>query len=420
MISFSLPIYICAIFKYNGKYYYVLTVIFLRQLVNLLPIVYDNVYMLCFYSVKNYRGFKDTITLDLTSSNYEYNYECVRDGYAHKTLIYGYNGVGKSNLGLAIMDIIVNLTDKEKNLLLDSNYRNLESDNDLVEFIYKFIFHGIMIEYQYGKNAPESFLYERLFINEKCVVSYNRKTNEPLIINLPGTQTLNKDISKIAISVLKYIKSNTVLEQSAETTALLSFFDFVDRMLFFRNLDDRKYAGYEVGTHQLFDEIVRKSHFDDFKTFLADADVPSNIISTISDNQIDVFFKYETAQSKTSLLDFYDNCSTGMKSLIVLFYWLQNAIFEKIPPSFIFIDEFDAFYHQRLSEYVVNFIKKINNCQFILTTHDTGVMSNDIMRPDCLFLMNKNKLKSLSSLTKKELRSAHNIEKMYRAGAFDE
>ena len=47
-------------------------------------------------------------------------------------------------------------------------------------------------------------------------------------------------------------------------------------------------------------------------------------------------------------------------------------------------------------------------------------MSNDIMRPDCLFLMHKNKIKSLSSLTDKELRSAHNIEKMYRSGAFDE
>jgi len=167
--------------------------------------------MLCFYSVKNYRGFKDTITLDLTSSNYEFNGECVRGGYAHKALIYGYNGVGKSNLGLAIMDIIINLTDKEKNLLLDSNYRNLESDSDLVEFRYKFKFHDIMVEYQYGKNAPESICYERLFINEKCVVSYNRTTNEPLIINLPGTQTLNKDISKISISVLKYIKSNASL-----------------------------------------------------------------------------------------------------------------------------------------------------------------------------------------------------------------
>jgi AAA15 family ATPase/GTPase len=376
--------------------------------------------MLCFYSVKNYRGFKDTLTLDLSSSNYEFNHECVWDGYANKALIYGHNGVGKSNLGLAIMDIIINLTDKDKNLLLTNNYSNAESGSDLVEFKYKFKFHDIMVEYQYGKNAPESLLYEYLFINEKCVVSYNRNKNEPLVINLPGTQTLNKDINIIPISVLKYIKSNAALEQSDETTALLSFFDFIDRMLFFRNLDDRKYAGYEVGTHLLFDEIVKKNHFNDFQSFLADAEVPSDIIFTKMDNQTKVFFKYETAQKTKSIIDFYDNCSTGMKSLTVLFYWLQNAIFNEKPPSFVFIDEFDAFYHQRLAEYVVNVIKKINNCQFILTTHDTGIMSNDIMRPDCLFLMNKNKIKSLSSLTDKELRFAHNIEKMYRAGAFDE
>jgi energy-coupling factor transporter ATP-binding protein EcfA2 len=375
--------------------------------------------MLCFYSVKNYRGFKDTITLDLTSSNYEFNQECIRDGYAHKALIYGHNGVGKSNFGLAIMDIIINLTDKDKNLLLDSNYWNAESGSNLVEFRYKFKFNEAMLEYRYGKSAPESLRYEYLFINEKCVVSYNRITGEQLEINLPGTQTLNKDISKISISVLKYIKSNTALEQSVETESLLSFFDFVDRMLFFRNLDDRKYAGYEVGGHLLFDEIVNKNHFDDFKSFLAEAKVPSNIIFTKMDSKTRVFFKYETAQNK-SLIDFFDNCSTGMKSLTVLFYWLQNAIFNESPPSFIFIDEFDAFYHQRLSEYVVNKIKKINDCQFILTTHDTGIMSNDIMRPDCLFLMHKDKIESLSSLTDKELRFAHNIEKMYRAGAFDE
>ena len=318
------------------------------------------------------------------------------------------------------MDIIINLTDKEKNLLLDENYSNAESGSDLVEFKYKFKFHDIMVEYQYGKIAPEYLRYEYLFINAKCVVSYNRNKNEPLVINLPGTQTLNKDISKISISVLKYIKSNAALEQSDDTTALFSFFDFVDRMLFFRNLDNRSYAGYEVGTHRLFDGIVSKKRFDNFTSFLANADVPSNITFRNMDNQTKVFLEYEVAQNNKFLIDFFDNCSTGMNSLTVLYYWLQNVIFNDKPPSFIFIDEFDAFYHQSLSEYVVKEIKKLKDCQFILTTHDTGVMSNDIMRPDCLFLMNKDKIKSLSSLTDKELRFAHNIEKMYRAGAFDE
>jgi len=382
--------------------------------------MYDNVGMLCFFSVKNYRGFKDTIALDLTSSNYTFNNECVRDGYAQKALIYGYNGVGKSNFGLAIMDIIINLTDKDKNLLLDSNYRNLETENKLVEFEYRFKFLDFTIKYLYGKIAPESLAYEHFYINDKCLISYNRITNEPLTINLAGTETLIKDINKIQISVLKYIKSNAAMELTPETTVLSSFFNFVDKMLFFRNLDERRYAGYEVGKRKIFDEIINKNHFNDFVNFLAAAEVPYNINYKKTGDQHSVFFNYETEQNNENKIDFFDNCSTGMKTLSVLFYWLQNALFNEEPPSFVFIDEFDAFYHQRLSEFVIKKIKEISNCQFILTTHDTGVMSNDIMRPDCLFLMYNDKIQSLSSLTEKELRIAHNIEKMYRAGAFNE
>ena len=45
-------------------------------------------------------------------------------------------------------------------------------------------------------------------------------------------------------------------------------------------------------------------------------------------------------------------------------------------------------------------------------------MSNDLMRPDCYFLMNSRKILPLPKCTEKELREAHNIEKIYKAGAF--
>jgi len=377
--------------------------------------------MLCSFSVKNYRGFKDKVTLDLTSSDYKFNNECIKDGYANKALIYGYNGVGKSNLGLAIMDIITNLTDKEKTLLLDSNYRNAETDNNIIEFEYIFKFQEIIIKYQYGKKTPEHIVFEYLYINEKKILSYNRTLEEPLIINLHGTETLLKDINKIQISVLKYIKSNTALDESPETYAIKSFFSFVDGMLLFRNLlDEKKYVGYVVGGWRIFDDIINKNHFQDFIDFLASARVPNNIEFKKIGEQHEVFFSYETESKRKNEIDFFKYSSTGMKTLSLLFFWLQKTGNDNIPPSFIFIDEFDAFYHQELSEFVIKEIKKFNNCQIILTTHDTGVMSNDIMRPDCLFLMYKDKIRSLSNSTRKELRSAHNIEKMYRAGAFDE
>ncbi|MDR2098347.1 MAG: ATP-binding protein [Spirochaetaceae bacterium] len=86
--------------------------------------------------------------------------------------------------------------------------------------------------------------------------------------------------------------------------------------------------------------------------------------------------------------------------------------------KFLFIDEFDVFYHQELSKFVVDELKK-NSRQVILTTHNTGIMTNDLLRPDCYYLMFKDRIKSIASLTDKELRFGNNIEKMYRAGAFD-
>jgi AAA15 family ATPase/GTPase len=83
----------------------------------------------------------------------------------------------------------------------------------------------------------------------------------------------------------------------------------------------------------------------------------------------------------------------------------------------VFIDEFDAFYHHSLSALIIEKLKE-TGVQFILTTHNTSVITNDLLRPDCYFLMSKHNIRSLSKSTAKELREAHNIEKMYKAGSF--
>ena len=57
--------------------------------------------------------------------------------------------------------------------------------------------------------------------------------------------------------------------------------------------------------------------------------------------------------------------------------------------------------------------------QVFTTTHNTDLMSNDLLRPDCYFLLENNSIKAISELTEKELRQAHNLQKMYKAGAFN-
>lgn len=56
--------------------------------------------------------------------------------------------------------------------------------------------------------------------------------------------------------------------------------------------------------------------------------------------------------------------------------------------------------------------------QVILTSHNTNLLSNRIMRPDCYFILTKDKLCSLANATERELREGHNLEKLYMSGEF--
>ena len=64
-------------------------------------------------------------------------------------------------------------------------------------------------------------------------------------------------------------------------------------------------------------------------------------------------------------------------------------------------------------------LKKLSNTQVILTTHNTNLLSNDLIRPDCGFIINGKSINSLNKLTEKEIREAHNLEKLYQAGHFN-
>ena len=73
--------------------------------------------MLKRFSVSNFKNFEQKMTLILDCpSNYEFNEEIVQQNCISKGVFFGINGSGKSNLALALFDIILHLTDKEKAL----------------------------------------------------------------------------------------------------------------------------------------------------------------------------------------------------------------------------------------------------------------------------------------------------------------
>lgn len=370
--------------------------------------------MLCSFSVKNFRGFSDWFTLDLTSTNnYEFNTDCVSEGLVKTALIYGYNGVGKSNLGLAIFDVISHITDKRFDRSIYQNYRHASNLSDLVEYKYKFSLPNGKADYSYGKREIDAIIYEHLTINDTIVLSYDRRKDSEFSCTLEGTGGLAKDISALKISAVKYVKSNSVLPPCVENNVFYEMISFIERMLMFWSLEDRSYMGYESGTGDIVQDIVAKNHVEEFKEFLREVGLRDNIKVVEIENKNRFVYDFNG-----NGIDFFRATSAGIRSLTLFYYWYQRMEGIGVKPSFVFIDEYDAFYHSRMAELVISVLKKLD-IQVVLTTHNTGLLSNELMRPDCCFLMYPDQIQPLSKRTGKELRFAHNIEKMYKAGVFD-
>ena len=99
--------------------------------------------MLAKFSVKNFRGFKDAIELDLTRhSNFSFNLYAIKDDIIKNGIIYGPNGSGKTNFSLAIFDIVNHLSQKWKKADYYANFTYAGDPNLKVEFDYLFCFDG--------------------------------------------------------------------------------------------------------------------------------------------------------------------------------------------------------------------------------------------------------------------------------------
>jgi AAA15 family ATPase/GTPase len=369
--------------------------------------------MLTKFKISNFKSFNKDFVFDLKETNgYTFNSECIKNGIVNCALVYGHNGVGKSNLALAIFDIIEHLTDRNPNDNEYSVYLNAYNDSETADFHYEFLINSCKVVYEYKKTDHKTIVSEKFSINDEEFASLDRSNNNNAIIRFKGAETLKTEISNSSLSLLKYIKNNSELDKDNNNEVFNEFFKFIEGMLFFRSLQTNYYLGIEVGQKRVAEDIIEKNNVEDLERFLNEAGIECNLKVIELDDKKTFAFNFD---GKT--IPFYSIASQGTRALVMFYFWFQR-IKEKSKVSFLFIDEFDAFYHHDLSALIVKELKK-TGVQFVLTTHNTSIITNDLLRPDCYFLMNKNVIRSLSKSTPKELREAHNIEKMYKAGSFN-
>ena len=373
--------------------------------------------MLKSITVGNFRAFSEKVTLDFSEvGKYDFNTEAIKNGLVKTAIMYGKNAGGKSSIAYAIFDIVSNLTDKYTGIPHHKNYKNAFGMEQPVTFEYSFKFRGKEVKYIYEKSDFKTFLSESLSIDGKTVIYYNREISDSdFQVSLKGTENLQKDLKQLQISAVKWVNGNSALEDTEENEIFKEFINFVDRMLLFWSLEYRSFVGYATGRQAIIDEIIKQKHFEDFKSFFKEAGIEDEFECKSINGEVQLLVKYG---DKT--LQFETVNSSGMSSLLLVYFWLQdllNNTNNDKSPSFICIDEFDAFYHFELSRFIIEKLKKCN-CQVLLTTHNTALLTNDILRPDCYYICSKKKIVNANNATEKELRQGHNLEKLYRGGTF--
>ncbi|MBQ9094497.1 MAG: AAA family ATPase [Prevotella sp.] len=366
--------------------------------------------MLTKFAVKNYRGFKDRIEWELSNpSNYSFNQKAIKDGFVKNGIIYGPNGSGKTNLSMALFDIVNHLTQKFKKPDYYKNFIYAGRPNGLVEFDYTFKLGEQVVEYAYAKSRDGKLINESLSVDGKIVFDHKGRELFVDTVSFPMDAMFKEGLTLNAnnVSIVNVLLTSYPLRTDHY---LLKLRDFVNGMLWFRNLDIREFIGMESNVYILDEYIIKKNLVDDFASFL----------KTVSGQEF-TFAKHEKNDKKLLVeyggekVMFDDIASTGTLSLMLLYFWIHRM---KKEASFVFIDEFDAFYHYELSYEVCKRLFDLD-CQVFTSSHNTYLMSNDLLRPDCYFIIKDNVVKPLNACTDKELRMGNNIEKMFRGKAFE-
>lgn len=356
--------------------------------------------MLKKFTVSNFKNFKDEISLDFSKiGEYSFNMDSLS-----MRLIYGRNATGKTNFGRALLDI--------KILLYGMQSSGLINEDGAAKFKYEFKFGNDEVVYKYSRFSNTELCDEELYINGEAIFKCDFKNSkfdfQGLSIISAETVNTNRYVNKdemdneYVLPFLRWLINNTAF---SDDSVLIQLFEYVRKMGMITVGNDLLYSN-----RNFLENLKNPVYLHNFEDFLNLMGIECKLVlQELPDGQVELYFAHK------KLVPFYSTASSGTLALTSLYQKIVSNL------SLIYLDDFAAFYHYEMAEKLICYFKdKYPECQFIMTSHNTNLMTNKIMRPDCLFILSsKGTLTALCDATERELREGHNLEKMYISGEFE-
>lgn len=409
--------------------------------------------MLLKFNFKNFKSFKDEVSLDLTATKItefsDRNFEVGNIKVLPIASIFGANASGKSNVMEAfrfMVDYVVmslnfaggqinpalqNRVIKPIPFLFDSKSKNEGSkfeiyfvlNNDKSEKIYQygFVFNNNMIEeewlYYKAKTSREDF--KNIFYRSKgendfsglekdkiknievsmqketLILTLGAKLNETLLSNIYNwfSRIMCIDFGNIAESLMVY--------QGAGISRLMLEKKMQDDVVKYLSSFDESIKGMDANEREIDPVTKRKIIEVNFHHKMNDADIVTKLPMQLE--------------------------SAGTQKMFALFPYFDNIIKNG---QVIFIDELNSRLHPLLIRTIIQMFlnNEINkkHAQLIFTSHDLWQLKSDVMRRDEIWFTEKNErgestLYSLSDFIDKDgekIRKDEDYQKNYILGKY--
>lgn len=376
--------------------------------------------MLTRITMKNFKSFKNTVSVDMTKTNYTILPQNVADNGILKGCIFvGANASGKSTIILSVK-LLLDFLFSERNLN-SGMFLCMFGDSPSYSLAYDFLIRNHSVHYCFDVDTRKNMITEKLLLDDQLMLERMGVSAKSYIAESGGVSYDESDVGKDTL-FLRTLYFNT---KFASNAVLMEWMDYLKKSIYI-NMFDKKIVSYDKADVSVA-RYLDKGGCNEINSFFDEYNFEQNIE-----------YEHISKGKGVRLIVGSDESERGIifkrKGIEVPIPFAEESLGNqnllRILPSFLtviayggmlLIDEFSSGFHNELENLLVRyFMEKSHHSQMFFVSHSTNLLSNSILRPDQEYSVEfrHEEGSTVKRFSSEQPRSAQNIEKMYVSGVF--